>query len=1269
MKPVASDSYYSRDQTSYSESTRTPYIQEDDSMMTYYTDESVERRQNKKLTYDTFIPMESDSSRESASGRGWRKEGLSIDTRNDVPSDDEVAEEAAKKTLSPGMVDTENIRNKRRQRLARMARTRNERQEAEEDEENYHRRNYESNTATPSSPIKQRYVPSPIVEERPERSFSVSPQKYSRYGSTQKGYDESAAELSTQHVASPTKRGYSGVLSPQGRSSPQKASGAFQPYKSPANMTSSDYARTSYNFDFRDDDNDNGDESDVSRAGSSNDSRASSKHQEREHQEDRYQSHLRYESDTLEEQNQEDRYQSHQRYETDTLEEQYGDDSHGRYQYQDNGDSSTLNAKPSDGSDIVPYSSSPKKHHERGDQLEQDEDEHGFHALTKSDSDGLVEHRDGYERHHDSARREELRDEARKDYESTPYRASNHKGYRQDHQHERSNVSSSNARDRRTHGQDTYNENQIDTYQINAGNGKPTTTPTAGRHHPSQNLERRRYAPEPPSQRESIQAHMAHAYVSPHGYQNPEYAAMANHNARHALLRRYGANHNANMHPPMPQQYGQQQLSSVQASTPKQLTPMHPPMPQQYQIRTQTTRKVAMPVMEDDSARSSGRRMSPMIEDHSYMSMESSFINASVNTGVGCQAIQCQSVMTKIWTCGTIGDVDDFDPRTKIFAGLAEGPMGAFAMGAQGPRRNAVNSKSDRNKKSSADGKQNEKSFQNGFVGAIEKISAEAQFLGTEATQLLSGVINGPTQAGDVSKEQPAVVKSSKDDDSSSSSDSSDSETEFDIGGPSEQKEQKQEKKKEQKQEKKPAGGRSKQQPTNAQIPETALDVTGPKSPSNGIYASVVKGMNRRDQLMRLQKERQTQNEATSTKQGTAIEFATGTDQLRDVYKHLFDTMKSPMNPLYLENPLQAKKDKSLAIEEVGTKGAGLDGETVFLSFDKDPESKSDLVSGSQPVAVKEEKVKEEKEKAAVSGILSALENTLAQMMLPDSLSQANVEDSVIGSIGGDEETKSAADEHDLLFIEENLDKKTDQATPNLETSDGPVLKATPNTDTEAAEAKLDQDSEENSVSKEMMNDLNDLLQKKQEQKPIERYEVKAAVSMVSMTDADIEAELERMTDDESMDESSDDQIPDNYDGPTDDEIMAELMGGMDDGDDGEEHVKSMFDDATVDDDQSALSLPSVLKSKTRFSNEVSQLKIISEDTTGDLESLKRAAKALEEAINRASTAHQVQRTNATSAHYEVTPSMSSPNLSFTTALMEETQEPSSSWLRTMWKK
>ncbi|KAL3935080.1 MAG: hypothetical protein SGBAC_009330 [Bacillariaceae sp.] len=1260
----ASSSYYSRDQTSYSESTRTPYIQEDDSMMTYYTDESMERRQNKKLTYDTFIPMESDSSRGSTSGSGrpgWRKEGLSIDTRNDVHSDDE-ADEAAKKALSPGMADTENIRNKRRQRLARMARIRNERQEADddEDEENYERTNYTPSKSTVSPTKPSRYVPSPVVEE-PERSFSVSPRKHSRYGSTPKGYVESPSQRSTRYIPSSAKGRYSGsrgVLSPQSRSTPQNENGQFEPYKTHNKVASPDYGRQNYNFDFQDDDDDA--DSDVSRGGSSNETRASSKRQE----DDR-----------------ENRYQNRRHEAADTLEDRGGDDRPGRYQhhssqYQDNDGSSTLDAKPSDDSEVAMYSSSPKKRHEIRDQRLHEEDEHSFSALTKSDSDVRVERRDaGYDGYHASAQRDEQRDEVREDYDSTPpYRTSNHREYHHDHE---------SGRDSQTHHLETRDESQVVTYQGNAGNDKNATTPAVGRYHPSQNPERRRYAPEP-SPREAMQAHMAQAYMSPHGYHNPENAAMANHNARHALLKRYGSVHNASMHPPMPQHFGPMQSPMhqhfhppMQVSTPPQHPQMRPPMPQQYQSRTQTTRNGVLPVVEDDSGRSSGRSSgrnsdgrSPFTEDRSHLTMEShSILNASVNTGAaGCQAIQCQSVMTKIWTCGNIGDVDDFDPRTRIFEGLAGEPMAAFSIGAGGrPQRRALDPSPqilELEIDTKANEKQNDASFPEAIVGAIEKISAEAQFLGAEATHLFSDVINGkyiPTEAmPEKTKQQPMAVKSYGDVGSGSSSDSSSSETEFEIGGPSE--------KKVQPQEKKSGGVRSKQNSEKAQIPEVKPDVTEVKSPSNGIYASVIKGMDRREQVIKLQKGRQNQKTETSTQQETE-EFVTGTDQLRDVYKQLFDTMESPMNEKYLKNAMPQKKKTST--EKVGTKETGIDGATVFHSFEEKP--KSDAA-----VAVKEQKAEsqpvEEKEKAVVSGILSALENTLAQMMLPNNLSEANVEESVIGSIGGEEQ--------DLLLVVDDKKLESVVAVP-------PEVEAPP-ISTQVMNDLLQKTKEQKSVASDEVKAslvktsvvaaaeqtgasaespistlvMNDLLPKTQKQKVIEFDEVEATATM---TDADIEAELVMMLDDESVAST-----PDSYDGPTDNEIVAELMGGIGDNEDnqdndGQDNVKSMFDDATVDDDETALSVPSAyFKPKVHVSREVSQLKVISEDTSNDLESLKRAAKALEEAINKA-TAAEVQRMNTPAG--ELPASMSDETgQTFTTAVTSEMQEEKSSWMRKMWK-
>mmetsp|Transcript_15303 Transcript_15303/g.37640 ORF Transcript_15303/g.37640 Transcript_15303/m.37640 type:complete len:600 (-) Transcript_15303:219-2018(-) len=564
-------------------------------------------------------------------------------------------------------------------------------------------------------------------------------------------------------------------------------------------------------------------------------------------------------------------------------------------------------------------------------------------------------------------------------------------------------------------------------------------------------------------------------------------------------------------------------------------------------------------------------------------------------------------------------------------------------------------------------------------------------------SDVITGNFIATTEEPEKPTKEPVAVKSYGDE-TSCSSDSSDSETEFDIGGPSQKKAQGQEKKSD--------GVRSKQHSKKAaEVSDVKPDVTEPRSPSNGIYASVVKDMNRKQQLKKLRKERQKQDAAAPTKDEETEEFATGTDQLRDVYKQLFDTMNSPKNPIYLENSLQANKKSSVVIEELGAKQTGMDGETVFHSFDKDAVSgKESKPKKSEAIAVKEEPKPQtppvaEKEKAVVSGILSALENTLAQMMLPDSLSQANVEESVIGSIGG--ENESADEQSALASILDVNEEETAAvpATPKLETEKVEVEPAKVSnqvvTDllqkTQEQKAleieKLVQETKEHKAM-----EIAKVLQKTQEQKATESDDVKATVSITdtytieevkTMTDEDIEAELARMVDDDSVVSSGGGPAaPASYDGPTDNEILAELMGDIVENydDDGQDNLKSMFDDATVDgDDQSALSLPSVYKpNKVRFSNGVSQLKIISEDTTDDLESLKRAAKALEEAINRASAA-EVQRMNPTSGERkipdkyagedEIPSSTSSGVETFTTAVMDETQEPNKkSWLQKMWK-
>jgi hypothetical protein len=1051
-------SYQRSESSECREGTSSPFITEDESMMTYYTDESVAKRQNKKLTYDTFIPMQSDESRsdrshrdgQGASREGWRREGLSIDTHmpnqtQDVVLDDDVdvdVDASRDDTLSPGMMASEDIRNKRRQRLARMV----------------------TNNKTESTNM--------------EATVDVhSPTKPTRRSTTPRV----ETPTSKRHTESPS------MLSRQSRQSDRQI-GAFEAYSSPPRMASPNHRHQGH-YDQQDYDDYEG-----------HDPFAQKQHTS---------PHIH-----LSEPN----HEPEPRYEEGPI---TSGSRHRRQHTSPHIRSTDQNHEPEPRYEEGPISTSTR--HRR---------QHTSPHIHPTEPNQEIEAPSPRHRQRTSPikkRRPQRDSSGAYDMllESPHYPRTQHQNH----------FLADEKPPRSLHQTQLLSSEEYPRTKDRAQFPPPAEPPRA---HPPRTHEGH------PREDDRAQTSMVLASRQPSGPRE----------------------------------------THVQRNDPRYSGLTHPNMPQDYQYRIQSSHQMVMsgaplaPYDRDDEIREpvyDENRLSPLFEERSYVSQGSKRVYA--NGGGGCQAFQCQSVITRIWSCGAMIDVDDSEPRHNRFEMFAEESVTAFSMGINDIKEKVAfgHSKPNNNPhlKLNEDmdngniqpvkhQERNESSrrfsflstaHDNNIAEAFEAFSDEVKNVkakATEANNVFSEVMNRNFNLGSIPVDGTAIdFHSFGGDDDTEPSD----------------------------------GDYGMNETSQVTVHQQTREENTSVAPKTGIYASVVKSRNRREMLLKLQKER-SKNGAGSTSPRETEEGANDTELLRQVYRSLHQSIHP--EPKKLETFMDAidvKETSSVVIEEIQ--------ETLDESQSREEKEEFrndsfDSFHSFGPESGPEVQSLTNNETMSLSGMISMVENKPAihQNPFDDNLSitkeesSENVAEAESGPvIEAEEESESGPAieaEEEWEFgqgIEAEEESETEPENEAVQKPETETVWESPgswdidsvaesheiginfdvdvdaggNVDVDGNDVDVDADANVNADANVDV-DGNKIIDDGDR----------------SSSDAEIEAELSQTLDDDTV-ELSETQFTDgiegaDYDGPTDAEILAELMGEADKKEE-PDFVKSIFDD------------------------------------------------------------------------------------------------------------
>lgn len=1100
-------------------------------MMTYYTDESVAKRQNKKLTYDTFVAMQSSESRSDREGRSsshgsWRRGGLSIDTNvvnretNTQADDrDDVAVETRKETLSPGMGTSEEIRNKRRQRLARMALNKDNMPEP----------------TTATSPATSPLIKKTASMEAERRQYHIeSPMKEAaviQEETLSSPYFETST-VSKRHTESPL------IVSPTRQSNKHSTtpcqSGAFTSYPSPERVVSP--------HSYRQDDVFAEDSDDTA-----------------------------YGEDTV--------YEEERQTET---------------RYQDDGDHGPVSARrlyePTSNNLIVGEERREEAESRydgpvipSGDRYIRQHTSANFHSTEAADSEVETRYKKSavsptsrnHRRHRSSPQVYPPRDsvagtmDVRYEGPGSPSRR-----HRRQHSskfsHQREPTTPENTRydespvspSRRQAQRNNRSPTKTRRHQQNGSHDMRRESPLDPRLHshdqffPEEQVPRSR-PPQPQllssrdyvRSQDQLQAGSRGNVLSraPHHPRNgrqqdnraPDSMSMVvaasrqQYGPRDALLKRYGSRHNV---------------------------PTPPNMTQQLHYQVQSTRHTIMsgsPMTVydgDDDIReptNGESRMSPMFEERSYVSQGSKRVVGN-NGNAGCQAFQCQSVITKIWACGTMNDVLDSEPRQNRFEVFAEESVTAFSVGindltekvafvgSQMPTsplsmlnedkdeeeddKNIVQPVANRDKTDTAghfsflatahDNANIAEAFE-AFTDEVKNVKSKA----TEANNAISKIVNRNFDMNRLQTEGTSIHLRL-----------------FDGDGDSE-----------------PS--------TDAEDMKAAEELTTKayaKPTKGGLYASVVQSKNRSDMFANLQKER-TKTVAgcnpTSPKEST-----NDTEQLRQIYRSLHQSIHA--EPEKLETFVDAKETNEVVIEELF--------ESDESSQSQDAESKRDdsfdysLGQRSDPGVQN----LTNNETMSLSGMISMIEASKGVLQKvfdtdPVSTKEETVEDEM------DQEPKS-----EPIIEEEDEDSKNEVTMATMEKPETETVWESAGTwdiaHSVAESHEVGINFEEAFASEIKTKADTDVCTKPEFDKRsrTSRITLMSDDEENSSSDAEIEAELSQL-DDESVMSSPEERlnrIMEGYDGPTDEQILAELMGEVEDKEESD-FVKSIFNAESEDDD------------------------------------------------------------------------------------------------------
>eukprot|EP00980_Cylindrotheca_fusiformis_P007599 scaffold1586_cov88-Cylindrotheca_fusiformis.AAC.3 len=1146
------------------------HLSENESMMTYYTDESVAMRQNKRLTYDTFVPMQSSttttttSDEENRSDReeqgSWRRDNLSIDTNHAPPptmtsyspqqqdvdvrdETDEVEyyrqqqEQKEESTLSPGLKTSEDIRSKRRQRLARMAAMNNNNNKKGEQEQVGGERT--TTMMMDESPTKLSRTTKPAVLSSPFMESSVG-----NIISSNREESPSPFNFSTRENNNNNKRVGGGGSS----SNPINGGGgrAFETYSSPAShhrmMTSPSSNRSHYSYQ---------DENVFA-----NDSRDDDDDEQQQQEEERHSSSLfpNPEAEARYKQSLIAAAASSSNYQRNEDDDPHDDDAHGET-IMDTPISPRRNHHPhhddeddvSDSEDVVVADSDAEAEYDestttspRPQQQQQRIHHHPTPGIGEQQQNlgvlGLRQERDLAEttppppappmrrQHYNTSEPSHVVMEAHQhQYEEKRPISPNYHPPRQQQQQQQ-------QRDAPPPPPPSYNNN---IRHENNPHG-----PMMFQEPPMMFQEPPIFQEPPMFQEQLFSDDMFHRNRRPPPPPSPQLPPGSNDYVRNRDLGLNFGRGNIPRGAPLPPPpamlmsnlppYGPNDVFLQQRHGPT----YNMPPPQHFEHnnnnRMQPSRRNMMSGVAALAPSRIGeqvRRQPPVYEERSCISQGSNrAVNNNNNTNGGCQAFQCQSVITRIWACGAMKDVIDSEPtkRFEVFAGES---VTAFSMGINDlservgytkPRQaiEDVTDNVDEENSIQSETKEEEKPSAGNFsflpaapntahiTDAFEAFSEEVKNVTTQAAKAndaISEVMNRNFNIGIAQNGVDLGQLSSVDEESDSASNS----------GP-------------------------------AAAPEKSPEAHKPnnvayETPQNGLYASIAKGKRRRDMfLKKIQKDR-TKNDPdtkpTSPRESVPETSASATEQLREIYRNLQQSIQpESSNPEPLKDSAEA--------EEVD-----LMGEDKRSSKDSsDPNISLDRQASNNPDA----RCLTNNETMSLSGMMSMMEKqSFPQLSLEDSLPTTK------------EESEDA--------IEAESDTAPDSRTkPNAESKEQP--------ETETVWERELPSNSDNDTSAESF-DYNDLGMNVVNK-------VAATLEPVCSTDAEIEAELTNFDDHSVMSLSDDNGKYDDYDGPTDSEILAELMGEIDDEEE-PDIVKSIFDDGSDSEDDEDAKFSSIQQNET----------------------------------------------------------------------------------------
>jgi hypothetical protein len=575
----------------------------------------------------------------------------------------------------------------------------------------------------------------------------------------------------------------------------------------------------------------------------------------------------------------------------------------------------------------------------------------------------------------------------------------------------------------------------------------------------------------------------------------------------------------------------------VQRTDPRYGGLTHPNMPQEYQYRIQSSHQTVMssaplaPYDRDDDIREpvyDENRLSPLFEERSYVSQGSKRVFAT--GGGGCQAFQCQSVITRIWTCGAMVDVDDSEPRHNRFEVFAEESVTAFSMGINDIKekvafghskpnnnpllklnedmdnRNIQPVKHRERKDSSGRFSFLSKAHDSNIAEAFEAFSDEVknvQAKATEANNVFSQAMNRNFNINSIQVDGTSIdFRSFGGEDDSEPFDG-----EHDI-----------------------------QETSQVTVDQQTREENTSEAAKTGIYASVVKSRNRREMLLKLQKER-SKNGPGSTSPRETEDLANDTERLRQIYRSLHQSIHP--EPEKLETFMDAidvKETSSVIIEEIQ--------ETLDKSQSREEkeELRDDSFDSFHSFGQKsgnEVQSLTNNETMSLSGMISMVEKKPAIHQNP---------------------------------FDENLSITKEESSENvIEAESGPAIEAEKESESELENEAVQKPETETVWESPGTWDIDSVT----DADANVGVDVNKTIDDVdrNMSDAEIEAELSQTLDDDTVD-SSEVQFTDGiegYDGPTDEEILAELMGEVDKKEE-PDFVKSIFDadegDSESEDDQ-----------------------------------------------------------------------------------------------------